>query len=184
MHLALQPDFGAISRINKDDIPNFQKAVFESRKQIQKIRTSKTTNPSGPSHFTRGAGALFWRAQVLGFRGRLEEALRVGALRFAMPRARSRWFCRFSVLGDAFKRLVISSLGMTGSGSCQLHVRFDGFLIFSSLTEVVCDAEKCFESIASGSRQLDGFFPSDGQMYVLGYAAMPGVTQGTGIGRV
>ena len=30
-----------------------------------------------PVHI-RGAGALFWRAQVLGFRGRLEEALRVG----------------------------------------------------------------------------------------------------------
>lgn len=33
--------------------------------------------PVLPVHL-RGAGALFWRAQVLGFRGRLEEALRVG----------------------------------------------------------------------------------------------------------
>ena len=43
--------------------------------------------PGLPTFDLRGAGALFWRAQVLGFRGRLEEALRVGG-----SQVERRWF--------------------------------------------------------------------------------------------
>ena len=45
------------------------------------------------------------------------------------------------------------------SSSCQI-----------CLTKVVCDW-KCFEGVASGSQQLDGFLRGDGQMYILGYAS-------------
>jgi hypothetical protein len=70
--------------------------------------------PVLPIHL-RGAGALFWRAQVLGFRGRLEEALRVGGSQvercwFQLVEPEKTW--RVSVSEKPWGKVVKLMLGL------------------------------------------------------------------------